>query len=348
MCASIACTDGGHVGASPPHRDSAWCGARVMTRAGHGLVRAASERCGAMASSASPRQAAACTRPSSLDAAKMPSCSLANSRWQLSRILSNTGARVGHRAADDLQHLGGGGLPLQRFLRLVEQPHVLDRDHGLVGEGLQQRDLLVAELDAGCACVTEIAPMPCPSRIIGTNSGRAEATGAGSCRVKSRRVGRMRVGEPRSVRRSGCPADGERSGSSWQRVHRLGMRASPRSRRHRRANAASRPQHRGRGRPVARTARAALCTMASNTGCTSVGELLITSRISAVAVCRSSASLVSLNSRTFSIAITAWSAKVLQQLHVMVGRRARRRPRDRDHAEHGAVAHQRARTACAR
>ena len=50
--------------------------------------------------------------------------------------------------------------------------------------------------------------------------------------------------------------------------------------------------------------------MASNTGCTSDGELAITFRMSAVAVCRSSASLVSLNSRAFSIAMTAWSAKV--------------------------------------
>ena len=36
----------------------------------------------------------------------------------------------------------------------------------------------------------------------------------------------------------------------------------------------------------------------------------MTRRISEVAVCRSSASRVSLNNRTFSIAITAWSAKV--------------------------------------
>ena len=56
---------------------------------------------------------------------------------------------------------------------------------------------------------------------------------------------------------------------------------------------------------------------ASNTGCTSVGELLMTRRISAVAVCRSSASCVSLNSRTFSIAITAWSAKVCEQLDLV-------------------------------
>ena len=36
----------------------------------------------------------------------------------------------------------------------------------------------------------------------------------------------------------------------------------------------------------------------------------MTRRISLVAVCRSSASLVSLNSRTFSMAMTAWSANV--------------------------------------
>ena len=53
-----------------------------------------------------------------------------------------------------------------------------------------------------------------------------------------------------------------------------------------------------------------LRAMASNTGCTSDGELAMTFRISAVAVCRSSASFVSRNSRAFWIAITAWSAKV--------------------------------------
>ena len=59
--------------------------------------------------------------------------------------------------------------------------------------------------------------------------------------------------------------------------------------------------------------RAAFAATASNTGCTSVGEALITCRISAVAVWRSSASFVSLNRRTFSIAITAWSAKVFNR-----------------------------------
>ena len=61
----------------------------------------------------------------------------------------------------------------------------------------------------------------------------------------------------------------------------------------------------------------ALRGMVSSTGWRSVGELEMTRRISAVAVCCSSASVSSrlrlcssLNRRTFSIAMTAWSAKV--------------------------------------
>ena len=48
--------------------------------------------------------------------------------------------------------VAGRGLLLQRLgqlavarLHLLEQPHVLDGDHRLVGEGLEQLDLLVAE-----------------------------------------------------------------------------------------------------------------------------------------------------------------------------------------------------------
>ena len=56
-----------------------------------------------------------------------------------------------HRRADLVAHgrqeralglvggLGGGA----RLLRLLEQARVLDRDHRLVGEGLEQRELLV-------------------------------------------------------------------------------------------------------------------------------------------------------------------------------------------------------------
>ena len=52
---------------------------------------------------------------------------------------------VGRRLADDAQDVGGRGLPRQRFLGLVEQPHVLDRDHGLVGEGFSERNFAVSE-----------------------------------------------------------------------------------------------------------------------------------------------------------------------------------------------------------
>ena len=53
--------------------------------------------------------------------------------------------QVTGRRADDLEHVGGGGLLLQRFAQLVEQPRVLDGDDGLVGEILNQLDLLVGE-----------------------------------------------------------------------------------------------------------------------------------------------------------------------------------------------------------
>ena len=55
------------------------------------------------------------------------------------------GLQVESRAADDLEHIGGRGLLLQRFAQLVEQPRVLDGDDGLGGEVLHQFDLLVGE-----------------------------------------------------------------------------------------------------------------------------------------------------------------------------------------------------------
>ena len=59
--------------------------------------------------------------------------------------------RIGHRAADHLQDLGRGGLLLQCLTRLVEQAHVLDGDHRLVGESPGQRHLLVVEGAGGPA-----------------------------------------------------------------------------------------------------------------------------------------------------------------------------------------------------
>src|SRR6516165_3734927 len=66
--------------------------------------------------------------------------------------------KIARRFADDAQHLCGSGLLLKRLgersrarLYLVEQPHVLDSDDGLVGEGLDQLDLLVGERLYGIA-----------------------------------------------------------------------------------------------------------------------------------------------------------------------------------------------------
>ena len=52
---------------------------------------------------------------------------------------------IGRRARDHPQDLGRGRLLLQRLFRLVEQPDVLDGDHRLGGEGLQELDLPVGE-----------------------------------------------------------------------------------------------------------------------------------------------------------------------------------------------------------
>src|SRR5215831_7878147 len=63
------------------------------------------------------------------------------------------------RAADDTQDLAGRGLRVERRpqltvarLQLREQAHVLDGDHGLVGERLQQLDLLLRKWFDDSSC----------------------------------------------------------------------------------------------------------------------------------------------------------------------------------------------------
>ena len=72
-----------------------------------------------------------------------------------------------------------------------------------------------------------------------------------------------------------------------------------------------------------------------------MGELAITPRISLVAVCCSNASLSSLNNRTFSIAITAWSAKVLSKRDLLVGEWPDFRAADADRTDWNPFAKQR-------
>ena len=80
-----------------------------------------------------------------------PSVGVAEPGRALEEALQH-GLEVERRAADDLQDLAGRGLLFERLgevpvagLELLEQPDVLDGDDGLVGEGLEQLDLLVRE-----------------------------------------------------------------------------------------------------------------------------------------------------------------------------------------------------------
>ena len=55
-------------------------------------------------------------------------------------------------------------------LDFVEQPHVLDRDHRLVGEGRDQLDLLVGERPHFVCASAPMTPIGVPSRSSGTPS----------------------------------------------------------------------------------------------------------------------------------------------------------------------------------
>jgi hypothetical protein len=52
---------------------------------------------------------------------------------------------VAGRAVDDLQHLRGRGLLVERLARLGHQPRILHRDDRLRREIFEQRDLLIGE-----------------------------------------------------------------------------------------------------------------------------------------------------------------------------------------------------------
>ena len=122
-----------------------------------------------------------------------------HSRAALSTIVVEHRLDVGRRAADDPQDLAGRRLLLERLgeiavarLELLEQAHVLDGDHRLVGEGLQERDLLVGERP-DLARRIAMTPMRAPSRSSG--------------------IARMR---PDAARRVARPSDTRRSAStSW-------------------------------------------------------------------------------------------------------------------------------------
>ena len=147
-CRSAAARRGpqsGGSGIAAARRDTGSLERSRITRPVIGLLERPREVRARCASQRMPRA----RRPSAPGHRRRPgrcrSARCANRCWQLSRILLEHRLGVGDRAADHLQHLGGRRLLLQRLLGLVEQAHVLDRDHGLVGEGLHQADLGSAE-----------------------------------------------------------------------------------------------------------------------------------------------------------------------------------------------------------
>jgi hypothetical protein len=94
------------------------------------------------------------------------------------------GLEVEGRAADDLEYIGSGGLLLQRFAQLVEQPRVLDGDDGLVGEVREKLDLPVCER-ADLLAIDDDCAEQRPSLSIGTaTSVLAPATKESCGRLK--------------------------------------------------------------------------------------------------------------------------------------------------------------------
>src|SRR6516225_6211845 len=86
-----------------------------------------------------------------LDQRHRPEFRPANARRVLQHLIEHR-AQIARRGTDDLQHFGRCSLLLEGFLEimglglhLVEQADIADRDDGLVGERLQEFDLLVVE-----------------------------------------------------------------------------------------------------------------------------------------------------------------------------------------------------------
>ena len=111
--------------------------------------------------------------------------------------IARSSDRVEHRLhvrgdlADDPADLRRRRLPLERFLGLVEQAHVLDRDHRLVGEGLQQLDLLVGETGPARRGDGDARRSPRPRAASARASTRAVARPARDRSCSRRNPGRL-------------------------------------------------------------------------------------------------------------------------------------------------------------
>ena len=205
-----------------------------------------------------------------------------------SATASSTGLHVGRRARDHAQDLADRRLLVERLLRLVEQAHVVDRDRRLPRERLHQRDLVGANrpgLARGrgrCRRRHRLRASAAP-RAPRASRTRACCRARPGTRCRARHACRRRGSSVRSITaRPVIDVALERHG----RGHRAGPAGSSRrSRRRERSSSPSTSMTRANGASHRCAARSAT---ASSTGCTSVGELEITRRISLIAVCCSS------------------------------------------------------------
>ena len=284
-----------------------------MTRPVIVCAESASGNVRAIASSADPRHARACTWPSSLT---QEDAELLGREQPLAAFedLVEHRRRVGDGAADHLQHFGGRGLLLERFLVSLNRRAFWIAITAWSANVLQQRDLLVARMALAGARATAITPMPRSSRSSGTHSDDsvAQPLRADHVAYRGQVARRSESGKWRIVaaRRIAAPVIAVARRASERKALR-GTRRDPRAQCARDVeqpsslDAAQMPTLRRREQVLA-----ALDDRVEHRRA-SASEPLITRRTSAVAVCCSSASWVSLNRRAFWIAITAWSAKVL-------------------------------------
>src|SRR5262245_51083137 len=84
------------------------------------------------------------TEATALGAPDIDDLGIAQPRRRLGQCVEES-LQIKRRTTDDLEHISGGGLLLQRFAQLMEETGVLDSDHGLGSEVRYQLDLLLGE-----------------------------------------------------------------------------------------------------------------------------------------------------------------------------------------------------------
>ena len=257
---------------------------------------------------------------------------------------------VGRRAGDRPQDLAGRRLLLERLgqlpvprLELREQPHVLDRDHRLVGEGLEERDLLVGERPRPPSRITAMTPIGASLPQHGHRQERCESPARASSSRTRARPGPRRMSAMCDDRPSRIAPGRQRvrgPAASGYTAPSCAPAPRPTCCSERRGGSARRRSENDRAESAVRTADRALARSRRRPAARRSASSRSTRRISPVAVCCSSASVSSrfrasssVNSRTFSIAITAWSAKVFSSSICLSVERNRLRAPEQDHAD---------------